>query len=678
MDTEAFPRQYARTRRFSLGEPGEFTVSPDGTRVLFTRTVSGSDTRTLLWLHEDGGERLLADPAAPGVGSYAADRDARLAVYLLDGQVWTVRTDGGEPQWVPTAGPASDARPSPDGSLIAYVTGGALHVMRVDGTDDRVLARPEAADVAYGVTDHTPLGPRRGLSWSPDGRALLVVRVDTSMVQRRYVHDPAYPQRPPRAVPYPAAGTANPHTSVVLVSVDGRRVPVDLPRRVPEDEQPAGVWRAPAFEYLVAAAWEDLGPVVALQSRDQRTVWTLRVDPSDGSVEVIARQVDATWVHIAPGTPRFTASGLPVLSHTAGDTRTLRVGETIGPDGLQVEQVVGVAGERVLFTAGTTPLETHVWSYQPGEGFTQLTHAPGVHTAALGGSTVVLDSRTETDRTITLSRGGQPAGQIAVLTEKMLVDPRPILLTLGARELNAHLYLPSWHRSGERLPVLLNPYGGPALRMVTRAPIWRGAMARWFAEQGFAVLVADGRGTPGRGVAWEREVFGDRLGPVLQDQVDALHAAAERYPDLDLERVGIRGWSFGGYLTAAAVLLRPDVFHAAVAGAAPTDRRLYHTHWEERWLGHPDVQPENYERCDLLPLAPKLARPLLLVQGSVDDNVFPAHTMRLSAALLAAGRPHAVLPLTGIGHRNDRPGVGDMLALLERDFFRRELRADGP
>lgn len=172
---------------------------------------------------------------------------------------------------------------------------------------------------------------------------------------------------------------------------------------------------------------------------------------------------------------------------------------------------------------------------------------------------------------------------------------------------------------------------------------------------------------------WQRAILGDRLRPVLEDQIDALHAAAERYDVLDLGRVGIRGWSAGGYLAAGAVLHRPDVFHAAVAGAPPTDRRLYNAYWEERYLGHPDVQPDNYERSSLIPYADKLIRPLMLVHGLADDNVAPAHTLRFSAALLAAGRPHTVLPLSGVGHLVAREGVADNLLRLELDFLKKSL-----
>ena len=128
---------------------------------------------------------------------------------------------------------------------------------------------------------------------------------------------------------------------------------------------------------------------------------------------------------------------------------------------------------------------------------------------------------------------------------------------------------------------------------------------------------------------------------MLEDQVDALQAAAEQFPDLDLGRVGIRGWSFGGYLAALAVLRRPDVFHAAVAGAPVTDWRLYDTHYTERYLGRPDENAGGLRRSPRRwPTRPRLTRPLMLIHGLADDNVVVAHTLRLSSALLAAGRPH--------------------------------------
>jgi dipeptidyl-peptidase-4 len=228
-----------------------------------------------------------------------------------------------------------------------------------------------------------------------------------------------------------------------------------------------------------------------------------------------------------------------------------------------------------------------------------------------------------------------------------------------------------------RLPVLLDPYGGPHLAMVQKALSLQ-LESQWFADQGFAVLVIDGRGTPGRGPGWDREVYRNLADPVLEDQVDGLHAAAERYPFLDLGRVAIRGWSFGGFLAAMAVLRRPDVFHAAVSGAPVTDGTLYDTHYTERYLGMPDEEIEAYDRYRLLDDAPGLSRPLMLIHGLADDNVYVANTLQLSKRLMEAGRPHSVLPLSGITHAPIYPQVAENLLLLQVRFIRDALGLPEP
>jgi len=142
---------------------------------------------------------------------------------------------------------------------------------------------------------------------------------------------------------------------------------------------------------------------------------------------------------------------------------------------------------------------------------------------------------------------------------------------------------------------------------------------------------------------------------------------------VDLSRVGIRGWSFGGYLAALAVLRRPDVFHAAVVGAPVTDWRLYDTHYTERYLGHPEREPDNYERTSLLTVRAEVQRPLMLIHGLADDNVVAAHTLQLSSALLEAGHPHEVLPLSDTTHMTPQEEVAENLLLLQVDFLKRHL-----
>jgi len=197
---------------------------------------------------------------------------------------------------------------------------------------------------------------------------------------------------------------------------------------------------------------------------------------------------------------------------------------------------------------------------------------------------------------------------------------------------------------------------------------------QWLADQGFAVIVADGRGSPARGPAWERAFRFDVATAALDDQVAALEHVLARYPgELDAGRVGIRGWSFGGYLSALAVLRRPDVFAAAIAGAPVSEWRWYDSVATERYLGHPGEHPEAYERSSLIPLAAGLTRPLLLVHGLTDDNVHPRHSLLLSRELTAAGRDHELILLPGVTHITWQPEVIERLLAAHVRFFRRWL-----
>ena len=225
---------------------------------------------------------------------------------------------------------------------------------------------------------------------------------------------------------------------------------------------------------------------------------------------------------------------------------------------------------------------------------------------------------------------------------------------------------PEGHDGHSPLPVLMDPYGGPHFqRVMQNRARWN--ESQWLADQGFAVIVADGRGTPGRGLGWARAVSRDLAGPVLEDQVDALHGVAALHQFLDLTRVAIRGWSFGGYLAALAVLRRPDVFHVAVAGAPVTEWRLYDTHYTERYLGvDPDgTDREAYDRSSVLPEAAELSRPLLIIHGLADDNVVVANTLQLSQRLTEAGRLHSVLPLSGITHMTPQETVAEHLVTVQ-------------
>ena len=706
---DTFPRQQARTQRFTLGVPRSFQISPDGAKIAFLRSKSGTDRVSCLWLFDvaTGQEYLIADPAlitpggdqldpaekarreraresAGGIVGFATDAQLEIAAFALSGQLYVA--DLARAPAVRAIGalaPAADPRPDPAGRRVAYLHDGALRVADLAAGDDRAVAEPDGTPgVSFGHAEFIAaeeMGRMRGYWWAPDGSALLVARVDERPVQRWYIADPANPDRPAAQVGYPAAGTPNADVSLVLAAPDGSQV-----RQVD--------WDRDAYPYLVTASWDSVrpgAPLIVVQSRDQREMRVLTVSTGTGATSLIRADTDPHWLEIVPGVPARTGDGRIVWTADAGGARRLLVASPdelaagtaapVTPAALQVREILSVDGDTTLFSASAgEPTEISLWTYGP-DGLAAVDAAEQPRQVASGrrsgGTTVAATRSLDSARlTVRVLRDGKEAGRIGEHAERpLLPDPHPVIFGAGERAIRTALLLPSWHRPGSaKLPVLLDPYGGPHAQMVLAS----GSMylgSQWLAEQGFAVVIADGRGTPGRGPEWERAIAGDVSGPVLADQVDALAAAAARCPDLDTGRVAIRGWSFGGYLAALAVLRRPEVFRAAIAGAPVTDWRLYDTHYTERYLGHPDDNQAAYEGTSLIADAARLRRPLLLIHGLADDNVVVAHTLRLSSALLAAGKPHSVLPLSGVTHLASQEEVAENLLLLQVDFLRTAL-----
>ena len=691
---DSFPRQKARTRNFTLGAPRSFQVSDDGTRVVFLRSPAGDDPDTALWVFDaaDQQERLVVDSetligattdeplsaeeqarrerareTAGGIVSYAIDRDGRLAAVVQAGRLFIADLDRGGARELDVPTPVFDPRPDPAGQRVAFVHDRALHVIdladrsvtQIAGEDDPALSWGLAEFVAAEEMERS-----RGYWWSPDGGALLVTRVDESPVEELWIAAPADPASPPRPVRYPRAGTANARVGAHLVMLDP-----PLTTQV--------IWDDEAFPYLTAGHWDDHGPMIAVQSRDQRRLLTLAIDPATGQTTPISDQSDPAWVDLIVGVPRRLRDGRTVTVGGAEDVPALLIdARPVTPPSLEVRHVVTTGERQVLFIANPEPTQTHLYSWEDGQEPRQLTNKPGVHTAVSGGGRHVIGSAALDHDGFSWTFADHTFASHA---ETPLVTPVPRMLTLGSHELKAGLLLPRDHPAGTRLPVLLDPYGGPHFQKVVQARnFW--LESQWLADQGFAVLVADGRGTPGRGLTWARAVHQDLAGPPLDDQVEALQAAADEVPELDLSRVAIRGWSFGGYLAALAVLRRPDVFHAAVAGAPGTDWRLYDTHYTERYLGTDPATADRaaYERSSILNDADKLQRPLLLIHGLADDNVLVAHTLQLSQRLTHSGRLHSVLPLSGVTHMTPQEEVAENLLRLQVEFLRQALSHPEP
>ncbi|MEU8604588.1 S9 family peptidase [Streptomyces parvulus] len=702
-EPDSFPKRHARTQRFTLGAPRSFTVAPDGSRVAFLRSGTGTDRANSLWVLDvdEGAERVAADPRAllggaeealspeerarrersreggAGIVGYATDSAVELASFALSGRLFTAELRAGTARELSTPGPVIDPRPAPDGRHVAYVARGGLRVVGAEGDGDRALAEADGDGVTWGLAEFVAaeeMGRVRGFWWGPDSDRLLVARVDDTPVQRWWISDPAHPERDPQHVPYPAAGTANADVRLFVLGLDGGRTEV--------------LWDRARYPYLARVHWSGSGaPLLLVQARDQRSQLFLAVDTVSGTTRMVHADEDPIWLELFPGVPCWSPSGQLVRIADEGGARVLAVGERLLTGGqLHLRAVLDVGADDVLVSAsageeaaGPETGEVHV--YRVNElGVERVSQEPGVHTAARSGGVTVLVSAT-LDRPgarVAVLRDGKPTATVTSYAEDPGLSPRVTLTRGGARAVPCAVLMPTDYHGDSLLPVLLDPYGGPHGQRVVAAHNAH-LTSQWFADQGFAVIVADGRGTPGHSPAWEKSIKDDVAAVVLQDQVDALRALAADFP-LDLDRVAIRGWSFGGYLAALAALRRPDVFHAAVVGAPVTDLRLYDTHYQERYLGDPGEQPDVYRRNSLiddagLVDAAEPHRPMMVIHGLADDNVVVAHSLRLSSALLAAGRPHEVLPLSGVTHMTPQESVAENLLRLQVDFLRRSLPA---
>jgi dipeptidyl-peptidase-4 len=370
-----------------------------------------------------------------------------------------------------------------------------------------------------------------------------------------------------------------------------------------------------------------------------------------------------------------------VLDDEASDTRLINLAnQTLSPRDLQVMGISGVTDQDIYFVGTQNALDRDIYKVDSAGNLTQITSG-GINAisnpAKIGADTYLVLASSHLlgmKREFQLLRNQEPIHIFDNFAEIPKVEPKVHYLKTGDHQVNTAVLFPTDHVFGsKKLPVITRPYGGPH-----GAQVLNGALVytddQWFADQGFVVIVADNRGTPGRGPKWDRSIYENFVAPVLDDQVAAIKSVAQHYPDdVDVSKVGITGWSFGGYLSALAVLERPDVFHAAVAGAPVTDWKLYDTAYTERYLGHPDKNEQIYKNHSLIEKAHKLSRPLLIVHGLADDNVVAAHSLRLSAELLAHKKKHEFLPLAGVTHMTPQEVITENLMLRTIEFFKENL-----
>ena len=390
--SDSFPRQYARTQRLSLGEPRSFTVSPDGSRVIFIRSHSGSDSVNTLWSLDTatGIERELLDPrtlntdlseltpaelrqrerareGASGVTSYACNRDVTLAVTVLGGSVVLIDLLSGVATMPTIDSGVFDVRLSPDGNTISYLRGTSLCVASLTG-DERVIASDSNETISWGNAEFIAaeeMGRFRGYWWSPDSQSIAACRVDVSPINVWHIADPAHPELPATEHRYPAAGTPNASVSLHIISIaTATATPVEL----------SGNW-----EYLNTVSWNGAGLIAQTQTRNQKQIDIHSIDASTGNATIVFTDTDDAWVELVPGVPALQRDGsLVTCADRDGSRRLLVNGSAVTPTTLQVRSVVS-AGDSIVFMANdvSTPWQIDAWAYNNG-ALEQVTQSNGV------------------------------------------------------------------------------------------------------------------------------------------------------------------------------------------------------------------------------------------------------------------------------------------------------------
>ena len=708
LDTRYLHR-HAQTRGFLLGRPVKPKFTPDGKTVLFLRSearaprlrlyefaVATAKTKELLTpeaLLNGAEEKLSPEEKARrermrvsvgGFSDYQLTKDGRLILVPLGGKLYTYDRASGTARELTTGkGTLLDPKFSPDGKKIAYVLDHDIYVYDLATDKESRLTTGGTEKKPHGLAEFVAqeeMSRFSGYWWSPDGKWIAYQETDNDGVEVWYVSDPLKPERKPERQFYPRPGKKNARVRLGIIrTAGGTTVWVK--------------WDRKKYEYLARVPWDEHGPLtVLLQDRRQQQRDLFKVEPATGKLGPLERtERDTSWINLEPGLPRWLPDGT-WLSELNGQLMwNAREG---GPafllarsPGIELRSLLAVddAGKTIAFTG--TPegraSESHVYRAKLPEARAQqaqaeaLTKGAGQYGAVFSRnfSRYVLTATTpdKMPHSTVHSADGKLIGELPSVAEEPPFKPNVTIEKVGAGDgFFTAVVRPRAFDAKKKYPVLLYVYGGPTHQVVTaEMRVW--LLPQWLADQGFIVAALDNRGTPGRGEKWQAPVS-QKFGSVpLEDQVAGLQALGKKHPEMDLKRVGVYGWSFGGYLSAQAVLKRPDVFKAAVAGAPVTDWEDYDTHYTERYLGLLPESKKAYAEASLLPLASKLERPLLLVHGTADDNVYFRHTLRLTDALFRAGKNFEVLPLSGLTHMVPDPVVTQRLYARFAHFFQKHL-----
>jgi dipeptidyl-peptidase-4 len=696
-------RDLAETRNYTLGRPVSPRITPDGKHVVFLRALPRNPTLRLFEVElASGRERELLTPerllgaaeeklsaeekarrerqrqSLRGFTAFQMSPDGARLLVTLSGKLYLVARDSLAVVELPGSG-WIDPRFSPDGKFVAAAGADReLHLITLPAATPataRALTSGATATVSHGTAEFVAqeeMSRNEGYWWSPDSQRLLVQETDESQVEVRYISDPLHPEVPPAKFFYPRAGTPNAIVRLHVVSVQRGETQIPV------------AWDNAAFPYLANVDWPKDAPLTILvQNREQTEQRLLAVDPATGATRELLRETDPAWLNLDDNfagssgerRPPFWLKNGTQFIWTTEQRGSWQV-ELRGAKGELIRELtpptwtyrgfVGLdeAGGGLYARGGDDPREIHLWKFPLSGGpGVRLTRDRGQHNATFFPQSRLLVRTLDTF-------GGDYRSDVISADDARVIATLPsvaesparwphteLTRTAGARGFDAALTRPHELAAqpatpGKKYPVVLTVYAGPTSKWVSAST--RGYLAdQWLADQGYVVVRIDGRGTPARGRDWERAIKGNFIDVALEDQIAGLRALAQQYSELDLTRVGVSGWSFGGYFAAMAAIRRPEVFRAAVVGAPVITWENYDTHYTERYLGLPQTAPDAYLVSNVTTYAAQASRPLLLIHGLTDDNVYFQHTLQLADALFTAGKSYELLPMLGTHMIND-------------------------
>ena len=686
-------------------------ISPDGTRVTFLRGKQDDRFQLDLWEYDIAsgetrrlvdskvvlpGEETLSDEekarrerqriaAFSGIVDYQWAPSSQALLFPLGGELYLYELgeDVADPVRKLTSGTgfATDPKVSPGGGYVGFVRDRNLWVIDLATGRELQLTEDGSETIGNGVAEFVAdeeMDRHTGYWFAPDDSAVAFTRIDESPVpvQKRYEmyadRTEVVQQR------YPAAGDPNVRISLHvadLASMRPGKAGVDRPAKLSIADVDLG---KETDIYLPRVQWRAPGVLTfQRQSRDQRSLELVETTLATGRQRVLLAETSDTWIPLHNGLrflddDRFLwiseRSGFEHLQLHAADgslERVLTSGDWVVDALLGVDESAGLA-----YFAGTkdSPLEKHVYAVPLGGGEPRrLSSEPGMHEASFSANAAVyvdLWSNPSTPPQTELFKAD--GSKLATLVANDLADPahpyapfraahRPVEFgsfeAADGSELHYSLIKPAGFDPARKYPVVVYVYGGPAAQTVTRA--WPGRSDHLFnqylAQNGYVVFSLDNRGTPRRGAKFGGALYGRQGTVEVEDQVAGVQFLRKQ-PWVDPARIGVHGWSNGGYMTLMLLAKASDHYACGVAGAPVTDWALYDTHYTERYMDHPETNPEGYREASVFTHLDGLRSKLLLVHGMADDNVLFTNSTKLMSELQKRGTPFELMTYPGAKH----------------------------